>query len=111
MQKIIHTSFCPVGLTGGRFINFPAPIFCYYMGQILNVIELIGDSNMKVNSFIFREDSVRRDEVNKRRIREAENLFIRMAEENGMLERETEYCLENGIFELGDYKLFLIWSE
>ena len=79
--------------------------------NILNVVEVEGNHGVKITSFVFREDSVRRDYVNKRRVNEAEKLFLSIAEENGMKEEESSFCLEQGMFERGNYKLFLKWSE
>jgi len=79
--------------------------------DIINVIEMVGKSNMSVNSFIIMENSVRRDNDKNKKIEKAENLFVKMGGENGMIDSDIDYCLENGYFENGDYRLFLIWSE
>jgi hypothetical protein len=42
---------------------------------------------------------------------EAELLFERIAKENGMDEADKDICLEEGMFEQGDYQVFLTHSE
>lgn len=42
---------------------------------------------------------------------EAELLFEKCAKENGMEKADTDACLEDGLFEQGDYQVFLTHSE
>lgn len=79
--------------------------------EIINVVEVIGQGNMKVNSFVIIENSVRTDKNTKRKIKAAEDLFVKLAQENGMVDDDIEYCLDSGYYELEDYHLYLIWSE
>lgn len=66
----------------------------------VNVIEYLNGTIMNVSSFT--DDA----EGNK----EAEELFIRIATENGMEEQHKEMCLEDGLFETGDFQVFLTHS-
>jgi hypothetical protein len=40
----------------------------------------------------------------------AEEMFVHLATGNGMDKADTEDCLDDGIFEQGDYQVFLLHS-
>lgn len=42
---------------------------------------------------------------------EAEALFKKIAKENGMEDSDVEICLEDGLYENGDYQIFLTRSK
>jgi hypothetical protein len=42
---------------------------------------------------------------------EAEALFTSIAKENGMSDADTDVCLEEGMYEQGDYQVFLTHSD
>lgn len=42
---------------------------------------------------------------------EAEALFKKIAKENGMEDADVEFSLEDGLYEDGDYQIFLIRSK
>lgn len=81
------------------------------MNTTINVIELFGETDMHVNSFILFSESIKRETTNKKRIKKAEDLFVKLAKENGASFEEVLYSIESGYYERGDYKLFLIWNE
>ena len=68
--------------------------------QTVMVIEYTGGAIFSVRSF--SEDK----EGNK----EAEALFVKLAKDNGMDDTDIDACLEDGLFEEGDYQIFLIHS-
>jgi hypothetical protein len=69
--------------------------------QTVMVIEYTGSEIHSVRSF--SEDK----EGNK----EAEALFVKLAKDNGMDDPDIDVCLEEGLFEEGDYQIFLVHSE
>jgi hypothetical protein len=69
--------------------------------QTVMVIEYTGSEIHSVRSF--SEDK----EGNK----EAEALFVKLAKDNGMDATDIDACLEEGLFEEGDYQIFLVHSE
>lgn len=69
--------------------------------QTVMVIEYTGGEILSVRSF--SEDK----EGNK----EAEALFAKIAKDNGMDDTDLDACLEDGLFEEGDYQIFLVHSE
>ena len=69
--------------------------------QTVMVIEYTGGAISSVRSF--SEDK----EGNK----EAEALFVKLAKDNGMDDTDIDTCVEEGLFEEGDYQIFLIHSE
>lgn len=74
--------------------------------DIINVVEFVEPNQVKIDSFYIFNEKTRQNKVE-----QAENLFVTKARENGMIPSDERYHLENGIFELGNYKLFLVWSE
>lgn len=66
----------------------------------VNVVEYIGDSLSSIRSFTDDEQG------NK----EANEMFGRIAKENGGDESEMEFYLEEGYYETGDYQLFITHS-
>jgi hypothetical protein len=69
--------------------------------QTVMVIEYTGGEIQSVRSF--SEDK----EGNK----EAEALFVKVAKDNGMDDTDIDACLEDGLFEEGDYQIFLVHSQ
>jgi hypothetical protein len=69
--------------------------------QTVNVIEYTGGAVLSLRSF--SEDK----EGNK----EAQALFEKVAKDNGMDDNDLDNCLEEGLFEEGDYQIFIIHSE
>lgn len=66
--------------------------------QTVNVVEYVDDSVNSVHAF---SD----DEVGNK---EAEELFIRCAKENGAEQKDLEdFILEDGFYEAGEYQVFL----
>jgi hypothetical protein len=77
---------------------------------IINVIEVMEDNNLNVESFPIYEEQLERDVVEK-----AEELFSQKAKENGAKEEDIESYIEDGYYEpvfqpSSNYRLFLIWS-
>lgn len=66
----------------------------------VNVIEYFNGTIQEVNAF--NDDPTGNAE--------AELLFERKANENGMLKADLDDCLAEGIFEEGDYQVFLVHS-
>ncbi len=69
--------------------------------QTVNVIEYTGVTITSLRSFSEDKDG------NK----EAEALFVKLAKDNGMDDTDIDTCIEEGLFEEGDYQVFLIHSE
>jgi hypothetical protein len=69
--------------------------------QSVNVIEYTGGAIQSIRSF--SEDKAGNNE--------AETLFVKLAKENGMDDTDIGACLEEGLFEEGDYQIFLAHSE
>ena len=43
--------------------------------------------------------------------KEAEELFVKKAKNNGMDDADRDICLADGLFEEGDYQIFLMLSK
>ncbi len=69
--------------------------------QSVNVIEYSSGAITSLRSFT--EDK----EGNKA----AEALFQKLAKDNGMDDSDLDACLEDGLFEEGDYQIFIVHSE
>ncbi len=69
--------------------------------QSVNVIEYTGGTITSLRSF--SED--------KEGSKEAKALFVKLAKDNGMDDTDMDTCIEEGLFEEGDYQVFLIHSE
>ena len=69
--------------------------------KTVNVIEYTGGAIISLRSF--SED--------KEGIKEAEALFEKVAKDNGMDDSDLDACLADGLFEEGDYQIFLTHSE
>ena len=69
--------------------------------QTVNVIEYTGGAVLSLRAF--SEDK----EGNK----EAQALFEKVAKDNGMDDNDLDSCLEEGLFEEGDYQVFIVHSE
>jgi hypothetical protein len=69
--------------------------------QTVNVVEYVNDSVLSVHAF---SD----DEVGNK---EAEEVFIRCAKENGADQKDLDdFALEDGFYEGGEYQVFLTHS-
>jgi hypothetical protein len=73
----------------------------YMQLQTVMVIEYTGGGIHSVRSF--SEDK----EGNK----QAEELFVKVAKDNGMDDIDIDACLADGLFEEGDYQIFLVHSQ
>ena len=69
--------------------------------QTVNVIEYSGGAITSLRSFSEDKDG------NK----EAEALFEKVAKDNGMDDSDLDACIADGLFEEGDYQVFLVHSE
>lgn len=81
--------------------------------RIINVIETKNNSVHSITSFGIYEDQLSEDVKEK-----AEDFFITVAKENGLLiNEETDITdvaydtIETGYFENGSYMVSLVWSE
>lgn len=77
--------------------------------RILNVIEQNDAAILSCRSFVIKETSL----SDEKKIKEAEELFIKCALENGMDPAESEGVIEDGYFETDDqmYTVKLVWSD
>lgn len=69
--------------------------------QAVNVIEYAGGEILSIRSF----------SGDKEGSKEAEALFVKVAKENGMDDTDRDTCVEEGLFEEGDYQIFFVQSE
>jgi len=69
--------------------------------ESVNVIEYTGGAVVSVRSF--SED--------KEGKKEAKAFFEKVAKDNGMDDTDIDTCLEEGLYEEGDYQVFLVHSE
>jgi hypothetical protein len=69
--------------------------------ESVNVIEYTGGAIISLRSF--SED--------KEGKKEAEAFFEKVAKDNGMDDTDLDSCLEEGLYEDGDYQVFLVHSE
>ena len=69
--------------------------------ETVNVVEYADGATRAVYAFPDTEEG------NKN----AEEIFTLIAKENGMSDGDTADCIEDGIYEQGDYQVFLIHSE
>jgi hypothetical protein len=74
--------------------------------RILNVIELMDDEVQQLVSFPIEDDQLSRDQV-----RLAEELFTKIALENGVDENDVESYIEDGRFSVGDWSVNIVWSD
>ena len=66
--------------------------------QIVSVIEMCDTSGVSCRSF--SKDNAGR----------AEEIFFRMARENGFKDEQIEIALEDGYIECGNYCLYIVWG-
>jgi preprotein translocase subunit Sec63 len=75
--------------------------------RVINVIEVVGNLVVSVESFGVFEEQLSEDVVD-----EAEKMFKVKAIENGADENDLDDCLEEGNYENGvDYSISIVWSE
>jgi hypothetical protein len=66
----------------------------------VNVIEYASGSVQQIFSY----------ENNIKGVKEAEKIFVLLAAENGMDKEDTDVCLDDGLYEQGDYQVFIVHS-
>lgn len=66
----------------------------------VNVVEYISGSVQQIFSYLANDVGVE----------EAEKIFTHLASANGMHNEDTADCLDNGLYEQGDYQIFIVHS-
>jgi hypothetical protein len=69
--------------------------------RAISVIEYTGGEVSSIRSFSDDEEGRK----------EAEELFVKTAKSNGMDDADRDICLEDGLFEEGDYQVFLMLAK
>ena len=75
--------------------------------RIINVLEIINGIPERIESFAIYEEQFSQDIVER-----AEQFFMSLAIENGYMDFDNEFILDEGNYDDGNgYEIYLIWSE
>lgn len=74
--------------------------------RIINVIEVVDNNVIGMQSFGVEDDQLSGEVVS-----QAEELFSKLAKENGAEENDIDEYIENGAFSENGYTVNICWSE